>query len=86
MKGSSEVRQRIIKAAKEARENKDYPIELQHDCHYISDKYNDHSNKILPPNHPPYSSLERKYYTTNETIFFTLVVIIFYSTSLQAKL
>lgn len=61
VKGSSDLRQRIIKAAKEARKNKEYPIELQHDCHYISDKYNDHSSKILPPNHPPYPSLERKY-------------------------
>lgn len=62
VKGSTELRQRIIKAAKEARKYKDYPIELQHDCHYISDKYNDHSNKILPPNHhPQYPSLERKF-------------------------
>lgn len=60
VKGSSDIRQRIIKAVKDARKQKDYPIELQNDCHYITDKYNDHSNKILP-NHPPYPSLERKY-------------------------
>ncbi|KAJ8948068.1 hypothetical protein NQ314_008497 [Rhamnusium bicolor] len=60
VKGPSELRQRVIVAAKEARKNKDYPIELlNHDCHYI-DKYNDHSNKILPPSHGPYPSLERE--------------------------
>ncbi|KAJ8959718.1 hypothetical protein NQ318_021912 [Aromia moschata] len=60
VKGPSELRQRIIVAAKEARKNKDYPIELQsHDCHYITDKFNDHSNKILPPSHGPYPSLEQ---------------------------
>ncbi|KAG5885739.1 hypothetical protein JTB14_007846 [Gonioctena quinquepunctata] len=58
VKGPSESRQRIINTAKEARKNKDYPIELQHDCHYITDKY-DHSNKILPPSHGPYASLEQ---------------------------
>lgn len=61
VKSSSDVPQWIIKAAKELRGNKDYPIELQHDCHYIGEKYIDHSNKIQPPNHPSYPSLERKY-------------------------
>ncbi|KAJ8973758.1 hypothetical protein NQ317_006648, partial [Molorchus minor] len=60
IKGPSELRQRIVTAAKEARKCKDYPSELQNqDCHYITDKYNDHSNKILPPTHGPYPSLEQ---------------------------
>ncbi|VEN52267.1 unnamed protein product [Callosobruchus maculatus] len=54
VKGPPELRQRIINAAKEARKGKDYPAELQHDYHYISEKYNDHSNKILPATHGPY--------------------------------
>nr|CAI5848260.1 unnamed protein product [Callosobruchus analis] len=54
VKGPPELRQRIITAAKEARKGKDYPAELQHDYHYISEKYNDHSNKILPATHGPY--------------------------------
>lgn len=61
VKCSSELRKRILKAAKEARKGKDYPIELQSDCHYISDKYNDLSQKITSQTHPPYPSLERKY-------------------------
>ncbi|CAH1983217.1 unnamed protein product [Acanthoscelides obtectus] len=54
VKGPPELRQMIINAAKETRKNKDYPAELQHDYHYISEKYNDHSNKILPATHGPY--------------------------------
>jgi ABC-type multidrug transport system ATPase subunit len=61
IKGSNEVRQRIITAAREARKSKDYPNELQADCSYITDKYSDHhTNKILPPTHAPYPSLERE--------------------------
>lgn len=61
LKSSSELRQRILKAAKESRKGKDYPIELQSDYHCISDKYSDHSNKITSHSHLPYPSLERKY-------------------------
>ncbi|KAJ8923411.1 hypothetical protein NQ315_001969, partial [Exocentrus adspersus] len=59
VKGPSELRQRIILAAKEARKNKDYPIELSQDSQYITDKYNEHSNKIVPASHGPYPSLEQ---------------------------
>lgn len=63
VKGSSDLRQRIITAAREMRKNKDYPIELSsHDCPYITEKYNDHNNKILPT-HAAYRSLDRKYST-----------------------
>ncbi|XP_030758558.1 ABC transporter G family member 14 isoform X2 [Sitophilus oryzae] len=57
IKGHSEIRQKVIKAAEDARKNKDYPIELRcHDVPYITEKY-DH--KILPPTHGPYPSLEQ---------------------------
>ncbi|XP_063931749.1 uncharacterized protein LOC135143753 isoform X1 [Zophobas morio] len=60
IKGTNDVRQRIITAAREARKSKDYPIELQTDCSYITDKYSDHhATKILPATHGPYPSLEQ---------------------------
>lgn len=61
VKGLPELRQKIISAAKEARKSKDYPIELQnHDCLYISDKYAEHTNRVLPQPHGPYPHLDRK--------------------------
>lgn len=58
IKGSQEIRQKIVKAAEDAKKNKDYPIELRcHDVPYITEKY---EQKILPPSHGPYPSLERK--------------------------
>lgn len=72
VKGPPELRQRIIVAAKEARKNEDYPIELQNpDCPYITEKYTDHANKILPPSHGPYPTLERK---KNHNICFVSVI------------
>ncbi|XP_031354078.1 ABC transporter G family member 14 isoform X1 [Photinus pyralis] len=56
VKGPTETRQKIVAAAKEARKNKDYPVELQNqDCPYILDKYGD------PPGRPvasPYPNLD----------------------------
>lgn len=61
VKGTTELRQKIISAAKESRRCKEYPVELQHpDCIYITDKYNEHTNKVLPQTHGPYPNLERK--------------------------
>ncbi|XP_019870141.1 uncharacterized protein LOC109598676 isoform X2 [Aethina tumida] len=66
VKGSSDLRQRIITAAREMRKNKDYPIELSgHDCPYITEKYNDHNNKILPT-HAAYRSLDQDALNTME--------------------
>ncbi|KAL3274030.1 hypothetical protein HHI36_015448 [Cryptolaemus montrouzieri] len=49
VKSSAEVRQKIIHAAREQRKSSDYPPELRcHNCAYMSDKFNDHSNKLLP--------------------------------------
>lgn len=63
VKGLPELRQKIISAAKEARKSKDYPVELQHhDCLYISDKYAEHTNRVLPQPHGPYPNLDRKFY------------------------
>lgn len=46
VKGSTELKQKIIAAAKEARKLKDYPIELKlHDCIYIQEKFNDNTNR-----------------------------------------
>lgn len=64
MKGSPELRQKIISAAKEVRKRKDYPQELQmnQECIYISDKYNnEHGNRGLSQTHGPYPNLDRKY-------------------------
>lgn len=58
IKGPQDVRQKIIKAAEDAKKHKDYPIELRcHDVPYITEKY---EHKILPPTHGAYSSIERK--------------------------
>lgn len=61
IKGTNDVRQSIITAARDARKRADYPVELQaNDCSYITDKYSDHqTSKILPPTHGPYPTLER---------------------------
>ena len=48
VKGPLDISQKILKAAEDAKKDKDYPIELRcQDTPYISDKY---------------STLERKYY------------------------
>ncbi|CAH0564480.1 unnamed protein product [Brassicogethes aeneus] len=60
VKGPPELRQRIINAARELRKSKEYPMELiNHECAYITEKYIDHTNKILPASHGPYPSLEQ---------------------------
>lgn len=64
VKGSPELREKIISAAKEARKRKDYPQELQmnQDCIYMSDKYNnEHGSRGLPQTHGPYPNLDRKF-------------------------
>lgn len=65
VKGSPELRQKIISAAREARKRKDYPQELQmnQECIYMSDKYNnEHGNRGLAhQNHGPYPNLDRKF-------------------------
>ncbi|XP_044759890.1 ABC transporter G family member 14 isoform X1 [Coccinella septempunctata] len=58
VKGSSETRQRITTAARELRNSNDYPPELRcHNCSYINDKLNDHSNKLI--SNGPYPALEQ---------------------------
>lgn len=62
VKGSPELKQKIISAAKEARKSKYYMLEMQHnDCIYISEKFGDHTNRALPQPHGPYSNIDRKY-------------------------
>lgn len=53
VKGTTELKQKIIAAAKEARKLKDYPIELKlHDCVYIQEKFSDNTNRpSLDENH-----------------------------------
>ncbi|XP_018333168.1 ABC transporter G family member 14 isoform X2 [Agrilus planipennis] len=47
IKGSGEVRQKVVQAALEARKRKDYPVELQNkDCVNILDKYGDTGRNI----------------------------------------
>ncbi|XP_030758559.1 ABC transporter G family member 14 isoform X3 [Sitophilus oryzae] len=75
IKGHSEIRQKVIKAAEDARKNKDYPIELRcHDVPYITEKY-DH--KILPPTHGPYPSLERKSFLNSYIFILILIDVLF---------
>lgn len=59
VKGSSETRQRITSAARDIRSSDEYPPELRcHNCSYVNEKLNDHSNKLI--SNGPYPALERK--------------------------
>lgn len=63
VKGTTELKQKIIAAAKEARKQKDYPIELKmQDCVYIQEKFSDNTNRPLDENHGGgYPHLESNY-------------------------
>ncbi|XP_045476401.1 ABC transporter G family member 14 isoform X2 [Harmonia axyridis] len=59
VKGSSETIQRITSAARELRNNSDYPSELRcHNCSYVNEKLNNHNNTLIPTG--TYPALEQE--------------------------
>lgn len=72
MKGSTELKQKIIAAAKEARKQKEYPVELKiPECAFIQEKFGDtHGNRPLEDNHGTYPHLERTFLSIISLTFF----------------